>query len=157
MTLPARHWRKTRRAAASALLGATAPLLGGATMPSPSTVTVDIEGLRSTRGLIQACLTADPITFPDCQKDPQARHVTATAADGPSVVFRHVLPGRYAIALFHDENANGRMDKVLMVPREGFGFSRDAPIRFGPPRFDAAEFPLGEAALVTPIKVRYLL
>jgi uncharacterized protein (DUF2141 family) len=158
--MTARHHpalRKTRRVAASAILGASLPLLSGAALPTPSSVTVDIEGLRSSRGLIQACLTADPQSFPDCQRDPAARHVTVAAVDGPSVVFHHVLPGRYAIALFHDENANGRLDKLLMVPREGFGFSRDAPVRFGPPHFAAAEFPLNEAAMVTPIKVRYLL
>lgn len=157
-----RHQRPragARCALATALLATATPVLGGAALPAsaPATVTVDIEGLRSTRGLIQACMTANPGAFPDCQKDPLARHVTVTAADGPSVVFHHVQPGRYAIALFHDENANGRLDKLLMVPREGFGFSRDAPVRFGPPRFDAAEFPLGETALTTPIKVRYLL
>jgi len=148
---------RLRRGMAIGLAASATPLLGGATMPAPSTVTVNIDGLRSTRGLIQACLTGNPEAFPDCQKDPLARHVTVAAADGPSVVFHRVLPGRYAIALFHDENANGRLDKLLMVPREGFGFSRDAPVRFGPPRFDAAEFPLGDAALTTPIKVRYLL
>ncbi|MFX8000783.1 hypothetical protein ABTK84_20115, partial [Acinetobacter baumannii] len=76
MTACSRRLRQTRRVAASALLGASVPLLGGATIHAPSSVTVEIEGLRSTRGLIQACLTADPATFPDCQKDPQALHVT---------------------------------------------------------------------------------
>jgi uncharacterized protein (DUF2141 family) len=56
-------------------------------------------------------------------------------AGNPAITFANVAPGRYAVALFHDENANGRLDKVLMVPKEGFGFSRDAPVRFGPPRF----------------------
>ena len=47
--------------------------------------------------------------------------------------FTDVPPGTYAIALLHDENGNGRADRVLMVPREGFGFSRNAPVRMGPP------------------------
>jgi uncharacterized protein (DUF2141 family) len=79
------------------------------------------------------------------------------AASNDVIAFQHVLPGRYAVALFHDENANGRMDKMLMMPREGFGFSRDAPIRFGPPRFSAAAFTLGETQLTTSIRMRYLL
>ncbi|MFM9936478.1 MAG: DUF2141 domain-containing protein, partial [Novosphingobium sp.] len=61
------------------------------------------------------------------------------------------------VALFHDENGNGRMDKMLMVPREGYGFSRDAPIQFGPPKFGAASFPVGIAQVHTEIHVRYLL
>ena len=131
--------------------------LPGAALPARETVTAEVDGLRSSRGVVRACLTADPDTFPDCQKDPEALHATVPASNGGTVVFRQVLPGRYAIALFHDENANGRLDKVMMIPREGFGFSRDAPVRFGPPRFAAAAFVLGDAQLRTIIRVRYLL
>lgn len=132
------------------------PALLGATMPAPTTVTVDLAGLRSHKGLVQACLTADPKSFPDCQRDPHAFHQTVSAK-ADVLEFQQVLPGRYAIALFHDENANGRLDKVLMVPTEGFGFSRDAPVRFGPPRFAAAAFALGEGQMATTIRLRYIL
>lgn len=130
---------------------------GGAALPPRTTVLIDVTGLRSTRGLIQACLTADPVTFPDCEKDPQAQHMSVPAKGADVVTFQHVLPGRYAVALFHDENGNGKLDKFMMMPREGFGFSRDAPIRFGPPHFEAAAFTLGEGELTTKIRMRYLL
>lgn len=146
-----------RAAIRLAALGTLALTQGGAVLPQRTTVLVDVVGLRSHKGLIQACLTADPVTFPDCEKDPQALHQTVPAASNDVIAFQHVLPGRYAVALFHDENANGRMDKMLMMPREGFGFSRDAPIRFGPPRFSAAAFTLGETQLTTSIRMRYLL
>ena len=124
---------------------------------APSSILVEIDGLRSNRGQILACMTADPKTVPDCQKDPTARHLTVPAVNGETVQFKDVPQGRYAIALFHDENGNGRMDKMMMLPREGFGFSRDAPLQFGPPRFGAASFQVGAAQLRTAIKVRYLL
>lgn len=132
------------------------PLVGAA-LPQPISVSVEIEGLRSSHGQVLACLTADPNSFPDCQKDPQALHLSAPAINGEAVQFKDVQPGRYAIALFHDENGNGRMDKMLMVPREGYGFSRDAPIQFGPPKFGAASFPVGAATVRTAIHMRYLL
>jgi uncharacterized protein (DUF2141 family) len=124
---------------------------------APSSIVVQIEGLRSNRGQIMACMTANPKTFPDCQKDPHARHLTVPALNGETVQFTGVPQGRYAIALFHDENGNGRMDKMMMLPKEGFGFSRDAPLQFGPPRFGAASFQVGPAQLRTAIKVRYIL
>jgi len=130
--------------------------LGGAVAPEHASLTVGVTGLRSTRGLVQACITADPATFPDCQKDPHARHLSVPAGN-PAITFANVAPGRYAVALFHDENANGRLDKVLMVPKEGFGFSRDAPVRFGPPRFAAAALTLGEGEVRAEIRMRYLL
>ncbi|WP_298190955.1 DUF2141 domain-containing protein [Novosphingobium sp.] len=123
----------------------------------PSSILVEIDGLRSNRGQIMACMTANPKTFPDCQKDPNARHLTVPALNGETVQFKDVPQGRYAIALFHDENGNGRMDKMMMLPKEGFGFSRDAPLQFGPPRFGAASFQVGAVQLRTAIKVRYIL
>lgn len=151
---------------AAPLVGAAMPLpqiqshLAGpqqAGLTSPSSILLEIDGLRSNRGQILACMTANPKTFPDCQKDPNARHLTVAAMNGETVQFKDVPQGRYAIALFHDENGNGRMDKMMMLPREGFGFSRDAPLQFGPPRFGAASFQVGAAQLKTSIKVRYIL
>lgn len=146
------HWPTKLALTAPCLL-----LLSGAAAPPVGSVTVTIEGLRSNRGLLQACLTADPATFPDCAHDPHAHRLTVIAHEGETIEFQGVTPGRYAIALLHDENGNGRVDKVLMMPKEGFGFSRDAAVRFGPPRFSAAAFEIGTAALKTTIRMRYLL
>jgi uncharacterized protein (DUF2141 family) len=121
------------------------------------TVTVHISGLRNTRGLIQACLTARAQTFPECDKDPHSLRLTVPAHDGPVLVFRHVMPGSYAVSLFHDQNGNGRLDKTMGMPNEGYGFSRDAPVQFGPPKFDAAKVLVGASDLTLPIKVRYIL
>ncbi len=44
-----------------------------------------------------------------------------------------------------------------MLPREGFGFSRDAKIRMGPPSFDNAAFELGSERERQRIRMRYLL
>jgi uncharacterized protein (DUF2141 family) len=147
---------RTASIRAVCLASLAAPLVGAA-LPQPISVSVEIEGLRSKHGQVLACLTADPKTFPDCQKDPKALHVSAPAINGEDLQFTNVQPGRYAVALFHDENGNGRMDKMLMVPREGYGFSRDAPIQFGPPKFGAASFAVGAIQIHTAIHVRYLL
>ena len=142
---------------AAPLIVAAMPQVPNAPAGAPSSILVEIGGLRSNHGQIMACMTANPKTFPDCQKDPAARHLTVPALNGETVQFKDVPQGRYAIALFHDENGNGRMDKMMMLPKEGFGFSRDAPLVFGPPRFGAASFQVGAAQLRTAIKVRYLL
>ncbi len=47
----------------------------------------------------------------------------------------------YAISVLHDENRNGRMDKSLLgFPREGFGFSRNPDLLFGPPTYSSVRF-----------------
>jgi uncharacterized protein (DUF2141 family) len=131
------------------------PALAGATQISTD-VSASVTGLRSTRGHILACLTTRPDAFPDCQNDPAARRLIVPAS-APKLDFGSVSEGRYAIALIHDENANGKLDKRLMIPREGFGFSQDAPVMMGPPRFDSAAFAVGSVNEHLSIRMRYLL
>jgi len=68
-------------------------------------------------------------------------------ADGgeAAATFLDVKPGRYAIAVFCDENGNGKLDTNLLgVPIERVGFSQDAQGAFGPPSFDAAAFDVAD-------------
>lgn len=120
------------------------------------TVTATVTGLRSARGQVLACLTARPKSFPQCDDDPEAKSVTITAGENVELDFGAVPAGRYAISLFHDENGNGRMDKRLMIPREGYGFSRDAPVRLGPPSFASAAFIVGAEGQHQTIRMRYI-
>lgn len=49
-------------------------------------------------------------------------------------VLEDISEGSYALKYFHDENNNGELDMNWMgIPTEGFGFSNDAKIVFGPP------------------------
>ena len=66
-------------------------------------------------------------------------------------------PGTYAIAAVHDENGNGKLDTVLMMPHEGFGFSRNPAIRFGPPKFKNASFAVGTEVVTQKVKMKYML
>ncbi|MCX7676499.1 MAG: DUF2141 domain-containing protein, partial [Alteraurantiacibacter sp.] len=120
-------------------------------------VSVQVANLRNTKGLIQACLTAFPQHFPDCRDDPQAYRRTVSARMDLVLAFDGVHPGTYAVSLLHDENGNGRADRVLMIPREGFGFSRDAPVHMGPPGFDQAAFSVGNAPVRQTVRMRYML
>lgn len=123
----------------------------------PASLDLQISGLRSSKGNVLICLTPNAKAFPNCAKDAQARKMIAPAAAAAAVRFSGLVPGTYAIALIHDENGNGRMDAALFVPREGFGFSRDAAARFGPPKFAAAQFGVVPGENVQAIRIRYLL
>ena len=129
--------------------------LGGAA--SPGTVDADIQGLRSARGQILVCMTTRPDRFPECQKDPAARRMTVAANKAGELHFTGLPTADYAIALVHDENGNNRLDTVMGIPREGFGFSRNPAIRFGPPKFDAARFAVGSGTTNETVRVKYIL
>jgi len=131
-----------------------AALLVGAT---PVTrLEVGVANVRSAKGLIRVCLTADPDNFPACVDDADA--VTRTMPAGQREVrFDGLAPGQYAVAVIHDENGNARLDTFAGIPREGFGFSRNPAIRFGPPKFAAARFTLaGADAQMQQIRMRYI-
>ena len=137
-----------------ALLFAATGLLGAAR--PPASLQLEIEGLRNSRGTIHACLTQREADFPDCEMDPAAL-TTSSRASGGVLRFSGLAPGTYAVTLFHDENENRKLDTVLGIPREGFGFSRNPAIRFGAPRFADADISLPAGVSHQTIKVRYLL
>ena len=129
-------------------------LLPGA-MPV-SDLSLDVAKLRSTRGMIRVCLTAIPANFPKCTDDARAvtRSIPATTHD---ISFAGLPRGDYAIAVIHDENGNGKLDTFAGIPREGFGFSRNPTITFGPPSFKAARFTVSGDADAQQVKMLYLL
>ncbi len=142
------------------LLFPIAALAGAAGHPHSGTdVTVTVTQLRSADGLVLACMTGDPERFPQCRTGTTSHRSVVDAHRGQvTVTFPDVAPGRYAIALLHDENGNGKADRALgMMPREGFGFSRDAKVRMGPPRFEEAMFEVAETPKAMAIKMRYML
>jgi uncharacterized protein (DUF2141 family) len=134
------------------LLPAAALLIGAVPV---ATLKVDVDALRNQRGLIRLCLTAAADNFPRCVDDDRAvsRSVPASMQ---SVAYDGLPPGGYAIAVIHDENGNGKLDTFAGIPREGFGFSRNPRIRFGPPSFSAARFDLARGSDAQTIRMRYM-
>lgn len=116
---------------------------------------VELSGLRSNKGVLRLCVTADPASFPKCHGDPLAVRRNVPAATR-SLVVEGLPAGSYALAVMHDENGNRRLDTFAGVPTEGFGFSRNPPMRFGPPRFGDARFALAGDAEMQQVRMRYM-
>lgn len=135
---------------AAATLGAVPALAGE--------VVITVTDLRSSKGVVRACMTTREDVFPKCAKDPNSHRTVVPA--GPKVVIRFtgVKPGNYAVALLHDENDNGKADRAMgMMLKEGYGFSRDAPVKMAPPKFKDAVFTTGDGNGRLTIKMRYFL
>ena len=60
------------------------------------------------------------------------------------ILIKDLDMGRYAIAIFHDENNNDKFDTFLGIPKEKFGFSKNAQVLLGPPKFSEASFFLSD-------------
>ena len=138
--------------ASSALLCLTA-----ASAAAAADVEIQVQGLRNTNGSVRLCLTRNPDHFPDCNADPAAVKHSVAAGQAGSIRITGVVPGVYALALIHDENGNGRLDKFMAIPREGFGFSRNPRIRMGPPSFDEVRFEVSGTGVRQAVQMKYLL
>ncbi|WP_324829278.1 DUF2141 domain-containing protein [Qipengyuania zhejiangensis] len=147
------------RPAMLAVLPLAALLVAGAAPPQGVTVTVTVTELRSAKGIVRACMTTNEASFPKCRGVPGAYAAKADAHEGTvTFTFTGVKPGRYAVALLHDENSNGKADRALgMMPKEGFGFSRDAKVRMGPPKFSDAAVDIASVNRELTIRMRYML
>lgn len=145
---------------AAVTLGAPAAQLAAqpGTPAQGAQVTIAITNMRNHDGVVRACMTRDANRFPRCQDSSQGYRVVVPAGQAATLRFDNVAPGTYAIALLHDENDNGKADRVLgMMPREGFGFSNDAPVNMGPPDFADAAINVGATSLRQTIRMRYML
>ena len=117
---------------------------------------VTLKGLRSTKGKVLICMTGNGKYFPDCGMDPNAHKATVPTLGIGVVSFTDVTPGTYLITVLHDENGNGRMDKRLFLPAEGFGLSRNPKIGLCKPKVPTMQFPVGSEDVKQSINMHYV-
>jgi uncharacterized protein (DUF2141 family) len=119
------------------------------------TIYVEITGIKASNGLMSIGLYATEKGFPDKGEEYKGKDVEVT---GPTVVytFKDVPLGTYAVAIFHDANSNGKLDKNFFgIPEEGYAFSNNVFGAFGtPPGFKDAAFRLDGNKTVK-IKIEY--
>ena len=126
--------------------------LGG----EPASLDITITGIKSDKGVIQLALCPPGAGFPDC-KSKVVRTASLTIASGiAQTTLTGLAPGSYAISVFHDANANAKLDTLAGIPKEGYGFSRNPPFKPRAPKFAEAEIAVS-GAVSTTIKLRYIL
>ncbi len=131
----------------------------GAEATGGGTLRVHIVALRNDDGDVGCLLFRSSDGFPG-EPDKAVQKVVGEFGRSnrrtATCVFRHVPAGRYAVVVGHDENGNHRMDRnALGIPSEGWGTSRDAPARFGPPDFDDAVFRFNGRRQLVLVTMRY--
>lgn len=120
-----------------------------------STILVEVRRLRSDRGHVLGALfgSADGWGIEGRQVAVCRSRIVHARAYCP---LEDLPAGSYGFAFMHDENDNERMDtNFLGLPDEGFGFSNDAPVSFGPPSFDAVRFRHEGAVTALVVQARY--
>jgi uncharacterized protein (DUF2141 family) len=77
-------------------------------------VHVEIRGLRNDKGKVFCALYSSPDGFPKNSEKAVAR-VNSVISDKQALCeFSGIVPGIYAVSVFHDENSNGKLDTNFM-------------------------------------------
>jgi len=138
--------RKRFRLAFRAWLAACALAPAPAFAPSAAAagdLVILVRGFDSIAGSVHYAVYDRPETFP--KYDGRiAKGQVPVKGDTVRIEVPALRPGSYAVAVFHDENGNGKFDQGLFgIPLEQYGFSNDARGFFAPPNFDSARVELG--------------
>jgi len=120
------------------------------------TLEVHFTHLRSDIGSIAIGINTSSKGWPR-KAEKELQFKKSGVKDGVCIVRIPDMPfGTMAISVLDDENSNVEMDMKLGIPQEGFGFSRDAPLGLGPPKFEKCSFEFVKDNQQISIKLRYM-
>lgn len=111
---------------------------------------LSVDGVRSSEGQIRAELLGQ------IGGETKPRTITFAVQDAKSGVnvirFKGLAAGQYAVQLYHDENANGKVDLNLVgVPVEGYAFSNTPIVQGGIPPFAKMSIEVSEDSKTTAV------
>ena len=138
---------------ASSLSLTVAVILLGAAPAMAADLTLSLT-TRASGGRIAVAVFRDAESM---RRNTGAVRTVLVTRTGPTttVTLEGLPPGRYAVAAFHDADGNGRLSTwPIGLPKEAYGFSRNARAPFGPPTFEAAAFDLPEGGMRQGIALR---
>lgn len=169
MTNPFRSLASPRRAvplAAAVAAGLAAlpapaqdspPAPDGCTGPQSATwLRVEVEGVRSSRGLVAVTLYADDASrFLVKHGSLYVGRVKAQAGTTEACI--HIpRPGTYALAIYHDANGNQKFDRTMIgLPAEAYGFSNNPSTLFGLPNFGSVRFAVARSGQTMRVRLKY--
>jgi uncharacterized protein (DUF2141 family) len=135
---------------------ANVPVSTFARPPCPG-IHVTILNIRSSTGTIACALFDSSQGFPgEYLRFATNINVIKIRKKQARCDFEEIPPGRYAMAVVHDENMNGKLDtNWLGRPKEGYGFSNDAKGLISAPSFSDAGFPYDGQNLDLTISLHY--
>ncbi len=122
----------------------TAPASVSAEQAGRAQLTVDVGAVTPIQGSVHIGVFQGDEAYRADQ--PVAFEIVPADAATVSATFE-LEPGEFAIKLFHDVNGDDELNmNMLGIPNEPFGFSNNAPARFGPPGYGATKFTVPEGA-----------
>lgn len=114
------------------------------TLIKTGSIKVEIHGLENDKGIVQIGLYNSEKDFPTFEKNFKGSSIKANK-NGVHYTFTNIPVGKYAIAVWQDENEDKKINKNMFgSPTEKYGFSNNKFGTFGPPDFEVASFVVKE-------------
>jgi uncharacterized protein (DUF2141 family) len=122
---------------------------------SNCTLVIHATGFRNQKGVAGGTVFTSPNGWPEDNDKSYAHGQFPITGDHATLTFGHLPPGRYAVAVLHDENMNHKLDRnFLHVPKEGFGFANNPRVGLSAPKWEDAA--VNVTCPVTEINIRLI-
>ncbi len=122
---------------------------------SAAPLTIEVGNLQDARGDVYVTIYDSPETWLSADTHRATRRVAVPEDAGDAIAVAFDLPpGRYAFAVHHDVNGNGKMDyRLLRLPKEPYAFSNNLVPKLSRPAFDAAAFDLPDDGIALGVQL----
>lgn len=127
-------------------------LMSQSTEDKTSKLSIRVEGMESGKGSVRVALFDNAKDFTD--KPHRVAEQKLNGKKEASLQIADVPYGTYALAVYHDQNANGKLDTNMFgIPKEPYGFSNNYRPSFSKPSFEDASISIQEPELNLKMKV----
>lgn len=117
--------------------------------------TVVISNLENVKGNLYIGWYNESSTFRINDKAIYRKKISVNNQGEISIDFNNIPNGKYAIAVFLDENDNYKLDRnIFGIPKEKYGFSNNILPALRPATFDESAFELDKQNLVIYINLK---
>lgn len=123
------------------------------TNPVKGDLVINLENIKKPKGMIWLALYDSEETL-FVKKKSILKGVEVNEKGDITVVMDEVQFGTYALAIFHDENSNGELDKNFFgIPTEPYAFARPPKSKWRAPYFEELTFSFNKTNQVVDTKL----
>ena len=108
-------------------------------------IKIMITNIQEEKGTIHYGIYNSAENFPKEKGKIFGGYMNVTEVIKNGLVISNLDEAYYAVAVYHDKNLNNQFDSIFSIPTESYGFSKNAPVFLGPPKFEDASFFVGES------------
>ncbi len=118
-------------------------------------MTVTIGNIETAKGSLYVALFNNENNFLEDGANPYGKIVPVKSKPTCTVEFDELPFGKYAIAVYHDLNNNGKLDKnMLGIPTEPYAFSNNPAVKWHSPTFQEAAIELRESKAAIAVELK---